>query len=260
MPNWPVASMGTMIVGLDVHALVVPPAPAPIPVPLPHAGPIFLWSTPTFPAINVFVNSTPACSVGALGYSVHPPVGVPVNPPNTTYWTRYLTNVAMGLTLMGLTIFANMAIAAIASLLPSNKASEAFVKDVTGIDTSDTMAFLNTAMASFAALTQWQTWVKLLMPPLPFPGSQGSVAVGSPTVSVNGGALAFIGPLLGTSCSDIPVVPNAHVLGFTNVTVGVSFSAMVRAIAVSTAQAGVQAGLKAGVEKMTQGGKGCGCK
>ena len=69
----------------------------------------------------------------------------------------------------------------------------------------------------FASYSQWQTWVKLLMPPLPYPGAQGSVAVGSPNVTVNGGALAFVGPLLATSCSDIPMVPNAATLGFSNV-------------------------------------------
>ena len=36
------------------------------------------------------------------------------------------------------------------------------------------------------------------MPPLPYPGAQGSVAVGSPNVTVNGGALAFITDPWGT--------------------------------------------------------------
>jgi hypothetical protein len=251
MPYWPAASIGTMIVGLDVHALVVPPAPVPAPIPLPHAGPLFLWATPTFPTWNVYVNKTPACSVGALGYSIHPPVGVPVFPNNPTYWTRYMTHIAMGITLMGLTIFANMAIAAMSALMPSNKTSEALVKDVTGIDTSDTLTFLNTAMASFTALTKWQTWVKLLMPPLPFPASQGSIAVGSPNVMVNGGAMGFVGPLMGASCSDIPIVPNAHVLGFCNVWVGMSFEAMGKALAVNAVKAGIQFGLSKGVAKLT---------
>jgi hypothetical protein len=166
----------------------------------------------------------------------------------------------MGLTLAGLTIFANMAIAALASLLPLPKAAEDFVKDVTGIDTTDSLTFCNTTMAAFAALTQWQTWVKLLMPPMPFPGAQGSQAVGSPNVTINGGAMAFVCPLAAASCSDIPVVPNACTIGFSNVMVGISMGALVRAMAVTAAQAGVQAGVSKGVEKLTQGGKGCGCK
>src|SRR5690606_27572516 len=264
MPNFPAVTMGSAIVGLDIHAQVIPPTPAPVPVPAPYAGSIFMWMTPKFPMANVFVNSLPACAVGAMGYSAHVPVGVPVMPTNPSYWGRYLTHVAMGLTLAGLTIFANMAIAALSALLPLPKAAEDFVKDVTGIDTTDSMTFCNTTMAAFASFTQWQTWAKLLMPPMPFPGAQGSTAIGSPNVTVNGGAMAFVCPLAATSCSDIPVVPNAVTIGFSNVMVGISMGALIRAIAVSAAQAGVQAGLTAGVNRVTaprrEGGETCSCR
>jgi hypothetical protein len=79
-------------------------------------------------------------------------------------------------------------------------------------------------------------------------------------VTINGGAMAFVCPLAAASCSDIPVVPNACTIGFSNVMVGISMGALVRAMAVTAAQAGVQAGVSKGVEKLTQGGKGCGCK
>jgi hypothetical protein len=259
MPNFPAVTLGTAVVGVDVHAQVVPPAP-PVPVPCPYAGSIFMWMSPKFPMANVLINSKPACTVGAMGYSVHIPTGAPVLPANTTYWTRYLTHVAMGLTLAGLTVFANMAIAALSALIPKPPAAADFIKDVTGIDASSTATFMTTASASFASFTQWQTWAKLLMPPLPFPGSQGSAAVGSPNVTVNGGALAFVAPLVATSCSDIPVVPNAATLGFSNVMVGVSMGALIRGIAVSAAQSGLQAGLQAGVNRATQGRQGCGCR
>jgi hypothetical protein len=81
------------------------------------------------------------------------------------------------------------------------------------------------------------------MPPLPYPGSQGSSAVGSPNVTVNGGPLGFVAPLVATSCSDIPVVPNAITIGFSNVLVGVTFADLARGIAVSTAQAVVAHGV-----------------
>jgi hypothetical protein len=80
------------------------------------------------------------------------------------------------------------------------------------------------------------------MPPIPYPGAQGSTAVGSPNVTVNGGPLAFVAPLVATSCSDIPVVPNAVTLGFSNVMVGVTIAQLIRGIAVSTAQAGIAYG------------------
>jgi len=261
MPNFPAVTLGSTVIGMDVHAQIIPPG-VPTPVPCPYAGPIFLWLSPQFPMVSVLINGKPACAVGAMGYSMHIPTGAPVLPANTTYWTRYLTHVAMGLTLAGLTIFANMAIAALSALIPKPPAAADFIKDVTGIDSSSTMSFMTTASASFASFTQWQTWVKLLMPPMPFPGAQGSTAVGSPNVTVNGGPMAFVGPLNATSCSDIPIVPNASTLGFSNVFVGISIADLARGIAVSVAQSAIQTGLSKGVERMTEkkdGKKDCGC-
>ena len=239
MPLWPAAKLTDMIVGIDVHA--VTPIPG-IPV-HPYFGVLFLWHQPTFPSANVFINGMPACTVGAMGYSVHVPQGVPVNPPNCPYWKRYLTNIPMALTLMGLTILANIAIAGIASLIPKPNSAESFLKDVTGIDTSSKASTWESVKGAFSAFTQWQTWVKLLMPPIPYCGSQGSTAVGSPNVTVNGGPLAFVAPLVATSCSDIPIVPNAMTLGFSNVLVDVSFAAIARGLAVNAAQGAVGVGV-----------------
>ncbi len=254
MPLWPAAKLMDMVVGVDVHA--VTPIPG-IPV-HPYFGPIYLWHSPKFPMANVLINGMPACSVGAMGYFFHVPQGVPVLPPNCpSYWKRYLTNIPMALGLMALTIFANLAIAAIAAMIPKPPSAEGFLKDVTGIDTSSRAATWESIKGSFAAFTKWQTWVKLLIPPVPYPGAQGSTAVGSPNVTVNGGNLAFVAPLVATSCSDIPIVPNAMTLGFSNVMVGVSFSAILRGLAVNAAQGAVSAGVAAGVSRL-QGGRGAG--
>jgi hypothetical protein len=255
MPLWPAAKLMDMVIGVDVHAV------APIPgIPVhPYFGPIYLWHSPTFPKADVFINGMPAVAVGAMGYFAHIPQGIPANPPNTPYWKRYLTNVAMGLVLMGLTTLANIAIAGIAAMIPKPKAAEDFLKDATGIDTSSTASTWETIKGSFSALTKWPTWVKLLLPPLPYPGDQGSSAVGSPNVTVNGGPLGFVAPLVATSCSDIPVVPNAMTLGFSNVMVGVSFAALARAVAVNATQAGISAGIGAGLSRL-QGRRDCGCR
>jgi hypothetical protein len=253
VPLWPAAKMMDMVVGVDVHAM----APG---VPIhPYFGPIYLWHTPSFPRSNVFVHAMPA-----IGVFAHIPQGIPspTTVPNTPYWKRYLTNVGMGATLMGLTTFANIAIAAIASLVPKPDWASSFVRDVTGIDTTDAGTTMTTMQASIGALTQWQTWAKLLMPPLPYPGAQGSSAIGSPNVQVNGGPLGFVAPLVATSCSDIPVVPNAMTIGFSNVMVGVTFAELARALAVNVAQGALGEGLKAGVNKATKRGQGkqsCGC-
>jgi hypothetical protein len=254
MPLWPALKLMDTVIGVDVHA--VTPIPG-IPV-HPYFGAIFLWHAPAFPMANVFINGMPACSVGAMGYFAHIPQGVPVLPPNCpSYWTRYLTNIPMALGLMALTILANLAIAGIAAMIPKPPEAEGFLKDVTGIDTSSKAATWESIKGSFAAFTKWQTWVKLLMPPIPYPGAQGSAAIGSPNVTVNGGPLAFVAPLMGTSCSDIPIVPNAVTLGFSNVLVGVSIAAMVRGIAVNAAQGAVSAGIQAGAARVA-GGRGAG--
>jgi len=255
MPLWPAVKFLDSVIGIDVHAV------APIPgIPIhPYFGLIYLWSDPTFPRANVFINGLPACSVGAMGYSVHIPQGVPVppTPTNVPYWKRYLTNIPMALTLMTLTILANIAIAGIAALIPKPNAAEGFLKDVTGIDTSSKQSTWESIKGAFSAFTQWQVWIKLLMPPLPYVGAQGSAAVGSPNVTVNGGPLAFVAPLVATSCSDIPIVPNAMTLGFTNVLVGVTFEALIRGIAVHVAQNAVSHGVSAGISRL-QGQQGAG--
>jgi hypothetical protein len=252
---WPAAKFMDSVIGVDVHA--VAPLPG-IPV-HPYFGPIFLWSDPVFPQANVFINGMPACGVGAMGYFVHVPQGIPTPPTNIPYWKRYQMNIPMGLCLMGLTLFANIAIAGIAAMIPKPKAAEAFIKDVTGIDTSSSAASFSTIRDAFGAFTKWQTWVKLLMPPVPYPGAQGSTAVGSPNVTVNGAPLAFVAPLMATSCSDIPIVPNGVTLGFSNVLVDVSIADMVRGLAVAAAQGAVGLGVQKGVGAV-KGRIASGCK
>jgi hypothetical protein len=253
---WPASKMTDMVIGLDFHAVFIPPSPVPIPmIPHPYFGLIYLWSTPTFPKIDVLINGMPAFTSGGMGYSIHIPIGLPAPPSmmNLAYWRRYLTNIPKALMLVALTMMANLAIAGISAMfVKPDSAAGRFIKDVTGVDTSSWNGVWDSIKGSFAAYTQWSTWVKLLMPPIPYPGDQGSVAIGSPNVTVNGGPLAFVAPLMSTSCSDLPFVPNAAAIGFTNVMVGVSIADMVRALAVNAAQAGISAGVAAGVDRASR--------
>ena len=121
---------------------------------------------------------------------------------------------------------------------------------MTGVDTTSWDSVWASIKASFSAYTQWTTWLRLLLPPAPFPGGQGSAAIGSPNVTVNGGPLAFVAPLMAASCSDLPVVPNAATIGFSNVMVGVSMADFVRSLAVHAAQGAVTAGVAAGVDRL----------
>ncbi len=254
---WPAVKMTDMVIGIDFHTVLIPPSPVPVPmVPHPYFGCIYLWMTPQFATINTLINGMPACAAGSMGYSVHIPSVLPCPPSmlNLAYWRRALLNIPKQLMLVALTLMANMAIAGISSLfVKPDSATGKFVKDVTGVDTSSWSGAWESVKGSFAAYTKWSTWSNLLMPPIPYPGSQGSAAVGSPNVNVNGGALAFAAPLMACSCTDLIIVPNAATVGFSNVMVGVSIADMVRALAVHAAQGAVAAGVAAGVAKATAG-------
>jgi hypothetical protein len=254
---WPAAKMTDMVIGVDFHTTMIPPSPLPIPmVPHPYFGVIFLWMTPKFAEINTLINGVPACAAGSMGYSMHIPSLLPCPPSmlNMAYWRRYLLNVPKQLMLIALTMLANIAIAGISALfVPPKSAAGQFVKDVTGVDTSSWSGMWGSVKGSFAAYTKWSTWIKLLMPPIPYPGSQGSAAIGSPNVTVNGGPLAFVAPLMATSCTDLIIVPNGATIGFSNVMVGVSIADMVRGLAVHVAQGAVSAGVAKGVSKLSAG-------
>jgi len=266
MANWPAAKLGDMIVGIDIHKVGFPfaPVPAPppgVPIPHPYFGSLFLWHTPQFPKMNVFINGVPACATGAMGYSCHIPFGIPYPPSmlNLDYFRRHLLNVPKQLVLVALTMFANMAISKISSIFVTpGSATDKFVQDVTGTALSQQGGVTTSIKGGLSAYTKWQTWAKLLIPPLPFPGTQGSSAIGSPNVQVNGGALGFVAPLMSVSCTEFIWVPNAATIGFSNVMVGVSVAAMVRGLAVHAAQTAVSQAVSAGVNRMGQ--RSCNCR
>src|SRR6266852_581606 len=137
---WPAVKMGDMVIGLDFHAVIIPPAPAPIPmIPHPYFGIIFLWMTPAFPKMNTLINGLPACAAGSMGYSVHIPQGIPTPPSmlNMAFWRRHLMNIPKQLMLVALTLLANLAISRISALfVKPDSAAGKFVKDATGVDTS----------------------------------------------------------------------------------------------------------------------------
>src|SRR5262245_54945114 len=177
MPLWPAVKMTDIVIGLDFHTVTIPPAP-PIPMmPHPYFGIIFLWMTPAFAKIDTLINGMPAATSGAMGYCCHIPQGIPTPPSmlNQAYVPRPLLNVPKVLLLAALTLLANLAIAGISSLFVDPKSDTAkFVKEATGVDTSSWNGVWGSIKGSFAAYTQWSTWIKLLMPPLPYPGDQGA--------------------------------------------------------------------------------------
>jgi len=217
---FPAAKLGDTIIGLDFHSTtqtIVPPVPCPF-FPHPFIGTIFLWHTPKWPMANVFINGMPAITVGAKSYSVHiplPPPAVPT-PPTQITWKWWLTNVmTAGIAAIFSTVLSLIG-SATGTLTPTARCPDSNLPE--SITNQTTWQKIQSAFPA-------QTWVQLfamLLPPAVMPVAEGQSSIGSPTVTVNGAPIAIVGPLTASSCSQIPIVPNANVIGFSNVMVGVT--------------------------------------
>lgn len=217
---FPAAKLGDMIMGLDFHTTtqtIVPPVPCPM-FPHPFIGSIFLWHTPKWPMANVFINGMPALTVGAKSYSVHiplPPPAVPTPPTQITFkW--WLTNVMTAGIAAVFSMVLNMIGSATGTMTPNARCPASDLPQPVE-NQSD--------WQKIQALLPVQSWLQLfqmLLPPAVMPVAEGQSTIGSPTVTVNGAPMAIVGPLTASSCSQIPIVPNANVMGFSNVMVGVT--------------------------------------
>jgi hypothetical protein len=209
-----------MIIGLDFHSTtqtVVPPIPYPY-FPHPFIGKIILWHTPRWPMANVFVNGMPALTVGAKSYSFHiplPPPAVPTPPPQISFkW--YLQNI-MTVALAALfSMLLNMIGSATGTLTPTARCPQTLLPQPVE-NQSDWEK-----IKSIFPIQSWLQLFQMLLPPVVMPIAEGNCSIGSPTVTVNGAPMTFIGPLTACSCTRIPIVPNAYNLGFSNVLVGVT--------------------------------------
>ncbi len=234
MPLFPACTTGnTMLIGIDAHSTAIPPVPL---NPHPFVGVLMLWTSPKFPMSNVMINGSPACCSGAKGYSIHIPQGTWVDIPKVTFKVWYITNlITVGFVTL-FTLAANIMIGVVKGIASS----------LTDPQVSSSKAVWDGITGAFQPFTMWQTWAQMLIPPIPLPGAEGNTAIGSPTVSVNGGSMALGVPLGGASCSEIPIVPNATVIAFSHVQVGMTFAQLVEAFVTNaiTAAAGY-AGSKA---------------
>jgi len=235
---FPAAKFCDTIVGVDAHTTLVPapPAPAPIPAPMvphPYVGAVFLWNSPLFPAANVFINGMPAVTVGAKSISFHfpTPPGVWWLRPPTCFMKWFLTHVG---TIALSTVFSTLTAAAGAMLgigVPNTRqaASE--------IDPPLKNPDFWTAIQGALPQMNWMSIFRMVLPPVVLPVAEADISLGSPTVTVNGAPLAFIGPLTAGSCSDLPIIPNANTIGFSNVMVGLTLKELLMQIAWNAANA-----------------------
>ena len=93
-----------------------------------------------------------------------------------------------------------------------------------------------------------QAFLGFLAGLLPLPIANASVAIASPTVTVCDTPLGLMIPMGAKSCSDIPVVPNAMVMGFTNVMTGMSIGDFLGALAWNMLRDGATHGFQAGLK------------
>ena len=222
---FPAAKLGDAIIGMDFHTTtmtVVPPVPCPM-FPHPFIGTILLWHSPKWPMANVFINGVPALTVGAKSISAHlplPPPAAPTPPPQITFkW--WLTNVMTAGISAIFSMILNMIGSATGTLTPTARCPQSELPQPVENQTD---------WQKIQAVLPIQSWLQLfqmLLPPVVMPLAEASSSIGSPTVTVNGAPLAFVGPLTASSCSQIPLVPNANVMGFSNVMVGVTLKELV---------------------------------
>jgi RHS repeat-associated protein len=213
---FPAAKLGDMVIGLDIHKGLIPAPPSPVPVPgpplpYPYIGSLFLWLSPQWPSTNVFVNGMPAATVGTKGYSLHVPPIPPhiLTPPlQLLSWKWYLQNLLTVVIATNFQIIIGTVRGMIDHAIKGQKVPSAW------------QSYLST----IEGMHNWSTLFQALMPPAVLPIAEGNSAIGSPTVTVNGAPMAMVGPLFACSCSEIPIVPNAGVMGGGNVMVGITFT------------------------------------
>ena len=223
---FPASKLGDIIIGIDAHTIILPVGP-PVPlVPHPFVGPIFVWWTPKFPSFNVFVNGLPALTVGAKSISFHVPTppGVwwPKLPcPAKFFITHYTT---LLLSTLFSTVLGTVG-AMTGTAVPTTRTPNSDMHPPP--DNPSLWSALQGQVTSFT----WMSLLRMLLPPVVLPIAEGDVNMASPTVTVNGGPMSFVGPLFAGSCSEIPVIPNANILGFSNVMVGVTLQEILMQLA-----------------------------
>lgn len=225
---FPASKFGDMVIGVDAHAVLGPP-PASVPIPFtphPNIGTFFLWWSPKFPSMNVFVNGVPALTVGAKSISFHfptpPGVWWPKLPCPASFFLSHYTTVALS-TMFSLAL--NTVGAMTGTAVPTSRTPASQMNPPP--PNPDMWGALSQQISSYS----WGTIIRTLLPPVILPIAEADINMGSPTVTVNGGPMAAVAPLFAGSCSDLPIVPNANVLGFSNVMVGISLKEILMQLA-----------------------------
>lgn len=244
--TFPTAKMLDLIVGFDLHGPTtpVPPAP-PIPVlPMPFMGPIVLSVQPT-----VLVNFMPAAGSGAIAIGFHPP-------PLPFMWIPMTFGAIMKSAILALVTapftalleLARGQLSALAAGSTNPVIKNGFVQGFLGQAPAGDAGTDLSISRFFPMFGSPQAFLGFIAQCMPLPVANGQTTIASPTVSACDSPLSLAMPMGGNSCSNIPVVPNASVIGFSNVLTGMSLSQLMGIMAWNALSAAVGEGVKAGTK------------
>jgi hypothetical protein len=222
MPIFPAVKGGDMMVGVDIHKVYGVPVH-------PYNGTITVHNTPKFPMCNVTVNNMPACTIGASSVMPHVPQGTPIDPSNFLYGKKDKVNTKMLQELVKHKIDSKKTILNLKAIKIREKSSEKFVQKATGLSTKAEAKAWKKIQSDYSRSSKSNSWKVLKIPPTPYPGGQGCIILGSSKVTVNGAPMAYVFPMNAASCTDLQNVPNASVIGTSNVFVGVTYADMMKA-------------------------------
>jgi len=256
--TFPAAKMLDMVIGLDNHTTLpapIPPPAGPLPplplFPAPFAGPILLSVQPT-----VLVNFMPAAGSGAVAIGFHmPPLPWPWPPITFGAILKSAIMAVVQAPFMALLELARGQLSGLAAGSTNPVLKNGFVQGFLGQPPggggqggSDI-----TIGRFFPMFGSPQAFLGFLAQCMPLPVANGQATIASPTVSACDSPMALAMPMGGNSCSEIPIVPNASVLGFSNVLTGMSLSQLLGIMAFNAVNAAAAYGLKKGREAAENG-------
>ncbi len=256
--TFPAAKMLDMVIGLDNHTTLpapIPPPAGPLPplplFPAPFAGPILLSVQPT-----VLVNFMPAAGSGAVAIGFHmPPLPWPWPPITFGAILKSAIMAVVQAPFMALLELARGQLSGLAAGSTNPVLKNGFVQGFLGQPPggggqggSDI-----TIGRFFPMFGSPQAFLGFLAQCMPLPVANGQATIASPTVSACDSPMALAMPMGGNSCSEIPIVPNASVLGFSNVLTGMSLSQLLGVMAWNAVNAAAAHGLKKGSEAAENG-------
>ena len=264
--TFPATKLLDPIIGLDFHttlpSITVPPLP-PLPFfPSPFMGPILIDFKPT-----VLINFRPAAGSGATAISFHmPPLPWPWPPISHR---PMITAAVMALMTAPFTALLEMGRAKVQALAAGSNnetLKRGFVADLLGsshvtpapsedtaagdamqVGSGDTGTFAFTRI--FPMFGSAQAFIGFLAGLIPLPVANASVNIASPTTTVCDAPLGMMIPMGANSCSDIPIMPNAAVVGFSNVLTGMSIGDFLGQLAWNAIKGAATMGFQGAIKK-----------